>query len=89
MSQRIDKKKAKAIAKEHGYLQYMIERYLALWGEAETLRFIQACEYPVRTSIRVNTLKTSIDELQSRLQVLDRDGALVEIDVLHRDSQRL
>ncbi|MGY5876606.1 MAG: RsmB/NOP family class I SAM-dependent RNA methyltransferase [Candidatus Thorarchaeota archaeon] len=68
MSKRIDRKMAKTIAKEHGYLQYMIERYLALWGESETLRFIQACEYPVRTSIRANTLKTSIDEFQERLQ---------------------
>ncbi|RDE17397.1 MAG: SAM-dependent tRNA/rRNA cytosine-C5 methylase [Candidatus Thorarchaeota archaeon] len=46
----------------------MIERYLALWGEAETLRFLEACERPIRTSIRVNTLKTPIDLLVKRLQ---------------------
>ncbi len=54
---KILREKAKVIAKEHGYLQYMIERYLSLWGEEETLRFIEACDQPLRTAIRMNTLK--------------------------------
>ncbi len=59
---------AKELAKNHGYLQYMIERYISLWGEEDTLKFIEACEQPIRTSIRVNTLKTSAGMVLHRLQ---------------------
>ena len=62
---------AKRLAKEYGYLPYMIERYLILWGEEDTLRFLDACERPVRTSIRVNTTKASVEEVQSRLEEKD------------------
>ncbi|MHA1963628.1 MAG: RsmB/NOP family class I SAM-dependent RNA methyltransferase [Candidatus Thorarchaeota archaeon] len=62
------RQRAKVLAKEHGYLQYMIERYLSLWGEEDTLKFIEACEQPIRTSIRVNTLKTSAGIVLHRLQ---------------------
>ncbi|MHA2379529.1 MAG: RsmB/NOP family class I SAM-dependent RNA methyltransferase [Candidatus Thorarchaeota archaeon] len=62
------RKRAKGIADEYGYLAYMIERYLSLWGEEDTLRFIEACEKPIRTAIRVNTLKTTVDSLVSRLE---------------------
>ncbi|MEM2142101.1 MAG: RsmB/NOP family class I SAM-dependent RNA methyltransferase [Candidatus Thorarchaeota archaeon] len=55
------------LARRYGYLDYMIERYLALWGESETVRFLDACEHPVRPSLRVNTLKTSPGELISLL----------------------
>ncbi len=68
------RQKAKEIAKKYGYLQYMIERYLALWGEDETFSFIEACENPVRTSIRVNTLKATLESLKPRL--LNNDVAL-------------
>jgi NOL1/NOP2/sun family putative RNA methylase len=68
MSKKELRQRAKALAKEHGYLQYMIERYLALWGEEDTLKFIEACEQPVRTAIRVNTLKTSTGAVLHRLQ---------------------
>jgi NOL1/NOP2/sun family putative RNA methylase len=62
------RQRAKELAKEHGYLQYMIERYLSLWGEEDTLKFFEACEQPIRTSIRINTLKTSASEVLLRLQ---------------------
>jgi NOL1/NOP2/sun family putative RNA methylase len=62
------RQKAKQLAKEHGYLPYMIERYLALWGEEETLSFIEACEQTVRTAIRVNSLKSSTGVVLGRLQ---------------------
>ncbi len=62
------RQRAKELAKEHGYLQYMIERYLSLWGEEDTMRFIEACEQPIRTAIRVNTLKTSVDTVLKRLE---------------------
>jgi NOL1/NOP2/sun family putative RNA methylase len=68
MSKKHLRQRAKEIAGEHGYLSYMIERYLSLWGEDDTLRFIEACERPIRTAIRVNTLKTDIDSLVSRLE---------------------
>ena len=69
------RRRAKELAKEHGYFQYMIERYLALWGEEDTLKFIEACEMPVRTSIRINTLKTSKSVCLQRLQ---RKGVTLE-----------
>ncbi len=68
MSTKELRSRAKELAKEYGYLQYMIERYLALWGEEDTLRFLEACESPVRSSIRVNSLKTTNDEVLSRLR---------------------
>ncbi len=59
---------AKRLAKEYGYLPYMIERYLALWGEEETREFLEACERPIRTAIRVNTLKAEVEEVIGRLK---------------------
>lgn len=67
MSTKELRQKAKDIAKEYGYLQYMIERYLALWGQEETLEFLRACERPIKTSIRVNTLRIATETLQERL----------------------
>ncbi len=67
LSRRERKDKAKEIAKIHGYLAYMIERYLALWGEEETINFIEACENPIRTAIRINTLKIDIEDAKVRL----------------------
>ncbi len=67
MSRREIRQRAKQISEVHGYLPYMVERYLALWGEEETLRFIEACERPVKRAIRVNTLLTTADEVVGRL----------------------
>jgi NOL1/NOP2/sun family putative RNA methylase len=68
MSNKELRQKAKDLAKKHGYLQYMIERYLSLWGEEDTLKFIEACEEPIRTAIRLNTLKTSANMVLGRLR---------------------
>jgi len=68
MSSKELREKAKIIAKEHEYLPYMIERYLALWGEEETLQFIKACDQPIKTSIRMNTLRAEPDKVIERLQ---------------------
>ncbi|TFG10638.1 RsmB/NOP family class I SAM-dependent RNA methyltransferase [Candidatus Thorarchaeota archaeon] len=65
------KDKAKELAERYGYLHYMTERYLALWGERETIEFLEACEKPPRTSIRVNTLKTKKDLLMKALKKKD------------------
>lgn len=68
MSRKELRQKAKTLAKEHGYQQYMIERYLALWGEEGTLRFLEACEQQIRTSIRMNTLRMEPEKTIERLQ---------------------
>jgi NOL1/NOP2/sun family putative RNA methylase len=68
MSTKELRQKAKTLAKEHEYQQYMIERYLALWGEEDTLRFLEACEQPIRTSIRMNTLRMESEKTIERLQ---------------------
>ncbi len=63
-----NRRRAKELAGKYGYLPYMLERYLALWGEEETLRFLEACERPIVTSIRVNTLRKSADDIIPRLE---------------------
>jgi len=55
------------IADKFGYLPYMIERYLKIFGKTETLEFLEANETPPSKWIRVNTLKISPEELNSRL----------------------
>lgn len=75
MSRKLDKSLAKKIASENGYLQYMIERYLSLWGQEGTHEFIQACERPIQQALRVNTLKTDIDTL---VKSLERKGIKLE-----------
>ena len=67
MSRKELKQQAKKMAKEYGYLPYMIERYLFLWGEEETVRFLDACEIPIRTSVRFNLLKATMQDAQRRL----------------------
>jgi NOL1/NOP2/sun family putative RNA methylase len=64
----LDKSLAKKIASENGYLQYMIERYLSLWGQDGTHEFIQACERPIQPALRVNTLKTDVGTLTKTLE---------------------
>ena len=68
MDRKAIRETAKRLAKEYGYLPYMIERYLMLWGVDETAQFLDACELSVRTAIRINTLKSSVDQAWSRLQ---------------------
>ncbi len=75
MSRKELRKRAKELAKSYGYLQYMIERYLSLWGEEETLQFLDACEQPIRASVRLNSLKN--DNL-STLALLEKKGVSLE-----------
>ncbi len=56
------------LAKEYGYLPYMIERYLKFLGLDETIELLKANERPLIPSIRVNTLKIKVDELRDRLE---------------------
>jgi NOL1/NOP2/sun family putative RNA methylase len=68
--------RAKVLAKERGYQPYMIERYLALWGEIETIQFLDACEKPIKTSIRMNTLRadqeTALNRVRNKGIVLEK-----------------
>jgi len=75
MSSKELRQKAKTIAKEYEYLPYMIERYLALWGEEETMQFLKACEQPIRTSIRINTLRAEPDNV---LETMTKKGVDLE-----------
>ncbi|MHA2135603.1 MAG: RsmB/NOP family class I SAM-dependent RNA methyltransferase [Candidatus Thorarchaeota archaeon] len=68
MAEKKRKRRAKELAKEFGYLPYMTERYLALWGEEETLSFLEACEVAPRKAIRINSLKAPIDSTARRLK---------------------
>ena len=79
MSSKELRQKAKTIAKEYEYLPYMIERYLALWGEEETMQFLKACEQPIRTSIRINTLRAETEKV---LATMKRKGVDLEMECL-------
>jgi NOL1/NOP2/sun family putative RNA methylase len=63
-------REASTIALEHGYLPYMIQRYLDILGEKETLELIKAFEKPVKPVVRTNTLVIKDSELKSRLEKL-------------------
>ncbi|MDO8056433.1 MAG: RsmB/NOP family class I SAM-dependent RNA methyltransferase [Candidatus Hermodarchaeota archaeon] len=54
------------LAKKYGYLEYMVERYLQLFG-ADTEAFLIGNDTPLPKTLRVNTLVTSPKELVSRL----------------------
>ena len=55
------------LARKYGYKDYMIDRYLKLFGEDRIKDFLEGNEQVITPSIRVNTLKISKDELYERL----------------------
>lgn len=55
------------LAQKYGYQEYMVDRYLELFGEA-TEEFLQGNDVPLPKTIRINTLATAISEGVSRLQ---------------------
>lgn len=59
---------ASELAEKHGYLPYMIERYIKFLGLEETIELLKANERPLIPSIRVNTLKIEVNELKKRLE---------------------
>lgn len=63
-----NKQEANRLAERFGYLPYMTERYLRFLGKEETERLLRANEQPPKTTIRVNTLKISPEELRKRLE---------------------
>lgn len=58
---------AARLAQKYGYLEYMVERYLQLFG-AETEAFLIGNDEPLPKTLRVNTLVTSPQKLASRLR---------------------
>ncbi|MHA1328973.1 MAG: RsmB/NOP family class I SAM-dependent RNA methyltransferase [Promethearchaeota archaeon] len=64
------------LATRFGYLPYMIERYLKMFGLEETIRYLEANEKPLIPSIRVNTLKIGPHELKG---LLERKGFVLEL----------
>jgi NOL1/NOP2/sun family putative RNA methylase len=59
---------AERLAKKYGYKTFMVERYLALFGE-ETEQFLQGNDQVLPKTIRVNTLTTTIQKATQRLEV--------------------
>ena len=56
------------LAKKFGYNEYMIDRYLKLFGKDQILDFLEGNEQELLTSIKVNTLKISEDALLRKLE---------------------
>ncbi|MGA9363183.1 MAG: RsmB/NOP family class I SAM-dependent RNA methyltransferase [Bacteroidota bacterium] len=51
----------------YSFPKWMVEEWLARLGESETTALCTALNTPAPTTIRVNTLKTSVEECQKRL----------------------
>ncbi|TFF95615.1 MAG: RsmB/NOP family class I SAM-dependent RNA methyltransferase [Promethearchaeota archaeon] len=61
-------KEALQLAEKYGYLPYMIQRYIDLLGNHDTIKLLEANQNPPTTWIRVNSLKINIDEIVRKLQ---------------------
>lgn len=59
---------AATLAAEFGYREYMVRRYLGMFGDAGTRALLVANDRPLRPVIRVNTLKVPVDRLVRRLE---------------------
>ncbi len=58
---------ARELAENYGYLPYMIERYFSLFGQEETHQLLQKNETFSPLSLRINTLKSSPENVVSSL----------------------
>ncbi len=70
---------SKEIARRYGYDEFIIRRWIAFFGEEETLRLVEAMERGIPKHIRVNTLKIDEKELIERLE--DRGFSLRKTEV--------
>ncbi len=70
---------SKEIARRYGYDEFIIRRWIAFFGEKETLRLVEAMERGIPKHIRVNTLKIDERELIERLE--DRGFSLEKTEV--------
>ena len=55
------------LAKEFGYLENTVNRFVTFFGLSETRKMLEAYEKTPSQSIRVNTLKISTKELEEKL----------------------
>lgn len=51
----------------YGYKEYMIERYLRLFGEDRLIDYLEGNEQKLLPSIKVNTLRISVEDLHKKL----------------------
>ena len=97
-----DLKAAERIALEHSHPQWLVERWIAQYGEETAEEICAANNQPPKVSIRVNTLRVDRDELlreleaegrQARVSELSPQGIVVESggnmanDGLYRDGR--
>lgn len=60
-------REAEPLAQKYGYREFMVERYLALFG-ADTEQFLKGNDIEIPKTIRVNTLAASPQDVASRLR---------------------
>ncbi len=70
---------SRTLAKKYGYDEFIIRRWIAFFGEEETLRLVEAMERGIPKHIRVNTIKIKEKELVERLE--ERGFALKATEV--------
>lgn len=58
----------KQLASKYGYLEYMVTRYLEMFGEDEIIPFLKGNAIQPIPSIRTNTIKVSPQVLRARLE---------------------
>lgn len=63
----MNNQEAERLAQKYGYREFMVERYLTLFGE-NTERFLKGNDAPLPKTIRVNTLAASPEDVTSRLR---------------------
>jgi NOL1/NOP2/sun family putative RNA methylase len=63
----VKNQEAEQLAQKYGYREFMVERYLALFG-ADTEQFMQGNDLAIPKTIRVNTLVASPQDVASRLR---------------------
>ncbi len=62
------KETVRYLSVRYSHPEWMIKRWLARWGQEETEALLKANNEPSLTSIRVNTLKTTRQELKTLLE---------------------
>ncbi|ACP48065.1 RNA methylase, NOL1/NOP2/sun family [Sulfolobus islandicus Y.N.15.51] len=68
--------KAKRLASKYGFLDYMIERYLNMFSSKEELEeYLNSCSFPLKKSIRCNTLRTDCKKLE---EMMSEKGFILE-----------
>ncbi len=60
---------ARRLANRFGFLPYMVERYLKMFGDkAEVEEYLYSCNFPLVKSIRCNTLRVDCNYLEERMK---------------------